>query len=172
MSNSSARFIDLLSRLLFATRWILALMYLGLVVVQVVYCYFFIHEVYLLLESAPRLEENSLLLAVLGLIDIVMIANLLLMITLGGYDTFVSNMRIEDHPDRPEWLSHMDASALKVKLSTALIGISSVHLLRTFINASNVSNEVVARQIAVHLMFILASFVLARLDPKPAQGVH
>ncbi len=166
MSTESTGFIAIISRILFASRWILAFMYLGLVLVQVVYCYFFLHEVYHLLESARRLEENSLLLAVLGLIDIVMIANLLLMITLGGYDTFVSNMRIEDHPDRPEWLSHMDASALKVKLSTALIGISSIHLLRTFINASNVSNEVVMRQVVIHTMFIIASYVLARLDAK------
>ena len=153
------------------SRWILVLRYLGLIIVQIVYCYFFVHEVYHLLESAPRLEENSLLLAVLGLIDIVMIANLVLMITVGGYDTFVSNIRIEDHPDRPEWLSHMDASTLKLKLSTALIGISSVHLLRTFINAQNVSNEVVGRQVVIHLMFIVASYVLARLEPRASHEV-
>ena len=168
----SSTIVSIFSRMLFASRWILALMYLGLIVVQFVYCYFFVQEVWHLVVIAPSLEENGLLLSVLGLIDIVMIANLVLMVTLGGYDTFVSNMRIEDHPDRPEWLSHIDASALKVKLSTALIGISSVHLLKTFINAANVSNEVVGRQVTVHLMFILASFVLSRLDNRGASGAH
>ena len=166
MTRISAIVTDILSRILFASRWILALMYMGLVVVQMVYCYFFLREVYHLVSHAGGLEENGLLLMVLGLIDIVMIANLILMITLGGYDTFVSNIRIEDHPDRPEWLAHIDASALKLKLSTALIGISSVHLLRTFVNAHNVSNEVVFRQVLIHAMFIIASFVLARLEPR------
>ncbi|MFM1848490.1 MAG: hypothetical protein RL417_1964 [Pseudomonadota bacterium] len=127
------------------SRWILVFRYLGLIIVQIVYYYFFGHTVYLLLESAPRLEENPLLRVFLGSIYIVMIASLVLMIMVGGYDTVVSNIRIEDPPDRPERLSHIDASTLKRKLSTALIGISSAHLLRARMNAANVSNEVVGR---------------------------
>ncbi|NDC39469.1 MAG: TIGR00645 family protein, partial [Proteobacteria bacterium] len=162
----ASRLLAVCAGVLFASRWLLAAMYLGLVLVQIIYCGFFVKEVFHLISHAGGFTETSLLLAVLGLIDIVMIANLILMITLGGYDHFVSNMRLEGHPDRPEWLSHIDASTLKLKLTTALIGISSVHLLKTFVNAENVSNEMVGRQVEVHLMFIVSSFVLARLEPS------
>ncbi len=139
-------------------------MYMALILVQAVYAFFFIHEVWSLVLHAPTLTESELLLTVLGLIDIVMIANLILMVTLGGYDTFVANLRLENHPDKPEWLTHISASALKVKLATALIGISSVHLLKTFVNSANLTNDTVARQIAINLTFILSAYVLARME--------
>jgi uncharacterized protein (TIGR00645 family) len=81
------------------------------------------------------LNEQDIMLIVLGLIDVVMISNLLMMVIVGGYETFVSRLNLEGHPDQPEWLSHVNASVLKVKLAMAIIGISSIHLLKTFIEA-------------------------------------
>ena len=164
MNSTSSVMAKVFGQILFASRWVLGVMYLGLVVAQAIYAYYFIGEVGHLVLAAPKLEEAELLLGVLGLIDIVMVGNLILMVTLGGYNTFVSNLHIEDHPDRPEWLQHINASALKVKLTTALIGVSSIHLLKTFMNAQNISNDVVVRQICIHVAFILASFVLAKID--------
>jgi hypothetical protein len=85
--------------------------------------------------------KSEVMLVVLGLIDVVMIANLLIMVIVGGYETFVSRLDLEDHPDQPEWLSHVNAGVLKIKLSTAIIGISSIHLLKSFINAANLSEH-------------------------------
>src|SRR5690606_16458863 len=92
--------------------------------------------------TPTHLTETTIMLVVLGLIDVVMISNLLIMVIVGGYETFVSRMNLEGHPDQPEWLDHVNASVLKVKLATAIIGISSIHLLKTFINAGNYTDKV------------------------------
>jgi uncharacterized protein (TIGR00645 family) len=104
------------------------------------------------------------MLVLLGMIDVVMISNLLIMVIVGGYDTFVSRMRLEGHPDEPEWLSHVNASVLKVKLAMALIGISSIHLLKTFINADKVIDRVIMAQVGIHLAFLLSAMALAFAD--------
>jgi len=104
------------------------------------------------------------MLVVLGLIDVVMVSNLLIMVIVGGYETFVSRMRLEGHPDQPEWLSHVNASVLKVKLATAIIGISSIHLLRTFINASNYDDRTIIAQTAIHLTFLVSALAIAACD--------
>ena len=122
-----------LGSLIFLSRWLQAPLYLGLIVAQGVYVYHFLIELLHLIEKAAHIEEKEIMLTVLGLIDVVMIANLLVMVIVGGYETFVSRLRLEGHPDQPEWLSHVNAGVLKVKLATALIGISSIHLLKTFI---------------------------------------
>jgi uncharacterized protein (TIGR00645 family) len=122
-----------LANLIFLSRWLQAPLYFGLIVAQGVYVYHFIIELFHLIGEAPHIEEKEIMLTVLGLIDVVMIANLLIMVIVGGYETFVSRLRLEGHPDQPEWLSHVNAGVLKVKLATALIGISSIHLLKTFI---------------------------------------
>ena len=100
----------------------------------------------------------------LGLIDVVMISNLLIMVIIGGYETFVSRMRLEGHPDQPEWLSHVNASVLKVKLATAIIGISSIHLLKTFINAANYEPKVLIAQTVIHITFLLSAMAIAASD--------
>jgi uncharacterized protein (TIGR00645 family) len=110
-------------------------LYLGLIVAQGVYVFLFIKELWHLIHEAPSLTEQSIMLIVLGLIDVVMISNLLVMVIVGGYETFVSRLNLAGHPDQPEWLSHVNASVLKVKLAMAIIGISSIHLLKTFIEA-------------------------------------
>jgi uncharacterized protein (TIGR00645 family) len=122
-----------LPALIFSSRWLQLPLYLGLIVAQGVYVVLFIKELWHLVHGATSLSEQDIMLLVLGLIDVVMISNLLMMVIVGGYETFVSRLRLENHPDQPEWLSHVNASVLKVKLAMAIIGISSIHLLKTFI---------------------------------------
>ena len=134
MSNPSNR-MNPLPALIFSSRWLQLPLYLGLIVAQGVYVFLFLKELSHLVMDATTLSEQQIMLLVLGLIDVVMISNLLMMVIVGGYETFVSRMRLERHPDQPEWLSHVNASVLKVKLAMAIIGISSIHLLKTFIEA-------------------------------------
>jgi uncharacterized protein (TIGR00645 family) len=122
-----------LPALIFSSRWLQLPLYLGLIVAQGVYVVLFIKELWHLVHGTTSLSEQDIMLLVLGLIDVVMISNLLMMVIVGGYETFVSRLRLENHPDQPEWLSHVNASVLKVKLAMAIIGISSIHLLKTFI---------------------------------------
>jgi uncharacterized protein (TIGR00645 family) len=124
-----------LPALIFSSRWLQLPLYLGLIVAQGVYVFLFLKELWHLIHTAPSLTEQSIMLIVLGLIDVVMISNLLVMVIVGGYETFVSRLNLKGHPDQPEWLSHVNASVLKVKLAMAIIGISSIHLLKTFIEA-------------------------------------
>jgi len=133
-ANSDAR-LNPLPALIFSSRWLQLPLYLGLIVAQGVYVFLFLKELTHLVTDATTLSEQQIMLLVLGLIDVVMISNLLMMVIVGGYETFVSRMRLERHPDQPEWLSHVNASVLKVKLAMAIIGISSIHLLKTFIEA-------------------------------------
>jgi len=149
---------------IFWSRWLQAPLYLGLIIAQGVYVYQFMHELAILVTKAGSLSETEVMLIVLGLIDVVMIANLLIMVTIGGYETFVSRLDLEGHPDQPEWLSHVNAGVLKVKLAVALISISSIHLLRTFINAPHVEDRVIVAQIAIHISFLLSAIAIAYTD--------
>src|SRR5262245_53989213 len=156
---TEARALRPLPAFIFASRWLQLPLYLGLIVAQGIYVWLFWQELYYLLMATfgdqaalshildsvtvegskrpSKPNETVLMLVVLGLIDVVMISNLLIMVIVGGYETFVSRMNLDGHPDQPEWLSHVNASVLKVKLATAIIGISSIHLLKTFINAGS-----------------------------------
>lgn len=153
-----------LEHFIFWSRWLQAPLYVGLIAAQGVYVYQFMHELGILITKAGSLSENEVMLIVLGLIDVVMIANLLIMVIVGGYETFVSRLDLEDHPDQPEWLSHVNAGVLKVKLATALIGISSIHLLKTFINASHIEDRVILWQVAIHLSFLISALAIAATD--------
>ena len=133
MTSSVPRRLKPLPALIFASRWLQLPLYLGLIVAQGVYVFLFGKELWHLIHEAPTMGEQQIMLLVLGLIDVVMISNLLVMVIVGGYETFVSRLRLDGHPDQPEWLSHVNASVLKVKLAMAIIGISSIHLLKTFI---------------------------------------
>ena len=130
-----------LSWLIFASRWLQVPLYLGLIVAQCVYVFLFVKELAHLVMDAPELTEQKIMLLVLGLIDVVMISNLLVMVIVGGYETFVSRLNLAGHPDQPEWLSHVNASVLKVKLAMAIIGISSIHLLKSFIEAGSLGGK-------------------------------
>ena len=137
-SKATPPSLNPLPRLIFASRWLQLPLYLGLIVAQGVYVVLFGKELWHLIHETPTLSEQDIMLIVLGLIDVVMISNLLMMVIVGGYETFVSRMNLEGHPDQPEWLSHVNASVLKVKLAMAIIGISSIHLLKSFIEVGMV----------------------------------
>jgi uncharacterized protein (TIGR00645 family) len=175
-----------LPKLIFASRWLQLPLYLGLIAAQAVYVYHFWVELVHLLEAVfgnqaalqalvssigykvdtpiTSLNETIIMLVVLALIDVVMISNLLIMVIVGGYETFVSRMNLENHPDQPEWLDHVNASVLKVKLGTAIIGISSIHLLKTFINAANYTEQVLMWQTIIHVTFLLSALAIAYTD--------
>ncbi len=170
-----------MAQLIFWSRWLQAPLYLGLIVAQGVYVYLFMVELTHLVHDAPKIGETEIMLVVLGLIDVVMIANLLVMVIIGGYETFVSRLKIKEHPDQPEWLAHVNAATMKIKLSMALIGISSIHLLKTFINVGDLqipdgatavqmtqilamSHHEVFWQVIIHVTFIISAIAMAYTD--------
>jgi len=166
-----ARRLAPLPTLIFWSRWLQVPLYLGLIVAQGVYVFLFLKELWHLIHDAVNLGEQQIMLIVLGLIDVVMISNLLVMVIVGGYETFVSRLGLERHPDQPEWLSHVNASVLKVKLAMAIIGISSIHLLKTFIEAgalgagdAKVTIAGVMWQTIIHAIFILSAIGIAYTD--------
>jgi uncharacterized protein (TIGR00645 family) len=161
-----------MGKAVFWSRWLQLPIYLGLIVVQGVYAYKFLSALWGMLSNLTNLTETQIMLTVLGLIDVVMIANLLLMVTVGGYETFVSRLRIDDHPDQPEWLHHVNASVLKVKLSLAIISISSIHLLQTFINAAQLPQHVIMWQVLLHLAFLVSAIAIAYTDKLLTQTHH
>jgi uncharacterized protein (TIGR00645 family) len=185
-NKPTARPLRPLPRLIFASRWLQLPLYLGLIAAQGVYAFHFWVELVHLLEAAfgsqtalqalvtsmgyqseaplTALNETLIMLVVLALIDVVMISNLLIMVIVGGYETFVSRMDLEGHRDQPEWLDHVNASVLKVKLGTAIIGISSIHLLKTFINAANYDVKVLLWQTLIHVTFLLSALAIAYTD--------
>jgi uncharacterized protein (TIGR00645 family) len=155
---------QVLEVLIFASRWLQAPLYLGLIVAQGAYVYQFMIELSHLVMKTAHLSDTEMVLIILGLIDVVMIANLLIMIIIGGYETFVSRLELDDHPDQPEWLSHINAGVLKVKLATALIGISSIHLLKSFLNAENLPDRALMWQVVIHLSFLVSALAVAYTD--------
>ena len=155
--------------LIFSSRWLQLPLYLGLIVAQGVYVVLFVKELLHLILHATSFGEQQIMLIVLGLIDVVMIANLLIMVIVGGYETFVSRLDLEDHPDQPEWLSHVNAGVLKIKLSTAIIGISSIHLLKSFINAGNLSEHTLLWQVVIHVVFLFSALIMAVVDKTMTQ---
>ena len=195
--NGKVKPLRPLPNLIFMSRWLQVPLYLGLILAQVVYVFHFWVELVHLIKAAfgdthaleslvtsigynsgaplTALNETIIMLVVLALIDVVMISNLLIMVIIGGYETFVSRLRLEDHPDQPEWLSHVNASVLKVKLATAIIGISSIHLLKTFINAGNYTDKVLMWQTVIHFTFLLSALAIAltdRLMAPPNRSDH
>ncbi|MGV7208915.1 TIGR00645 family protein [Oxalobacteraceae bacterium A2-2] len=171
---------------IFMTRWLQLPLYIGLILAQCVYVFHFWVELKDLIGAAmgneaslqhifqavavpgapvpDKLNETTIMLVVLGLIDVVMISNLLVMVIIGGYETFISRMNLEGHPDQPEWLSHVNASVLKTKLAMAIIGISSIHLLKTFINAAVYEPKVLISQTVIHIVFLLSALAIAYTD--------
>ena len=183
-----------LPNLIFMSRWLQLPLYLGLILAQGVYVYHFWVELLHLVEAVfgskaalqmlvtsigytstvnvTGLNETIIMLVVLALIDVVMISNLLIMVIVGGYETFVSRLRLEGHPDQPEWLSHVNASVLKVKLATAIIGISSIHLLKSFINAANYTEHTLMWQTVIHAVFLFSALSIALADRFMSQTQH
>jgi uncharacterized protein (TIGR00645 family) len=186
LAPNSHRKLTPLNNLIFMSRWLQLPLYLGLILAQGVYVFHFWVELVDLIGAVmgnpaslqhildavtvpgatrtTKLNEATIMLVVLGLIDVVMISNLLIMVIVGGYETFVSRMHLEGHPDQPEWLSHVNASVLKTKLGMAIIGISSIHLLKTFINASAYDEKVLLAQTGIHMVFLFSALAIAYTD--------
>jgi len=183
--SKQVRKLSPLNNLIFASRWLQLPLYLGLILAQCVYVFHFWVELVDLIGAAmgnvdslnhiidavglsgnrpQRLTETVIMLVVLGLIDVVMISNLLIMVIVGGYETFVSRMHLDGHPDQPEWLSHVNASVLKTKLAMAIIGISSIHLLKTFINAANYEEKTLMWQTLIHVAFLVSALAISWTD--------
>ncbi len=184
--NSNGKRLSPIPAFIFMSRWLQLPLYLGLILAQCVYVFHFWVELKDLIgaalgnassldhilqavtvkgtEAPTKLTETTIMLVVLGLIDVVMISNLLIMVIVGGYETFVSRMHLEGHPDQPEWLSHVNASVLKTKLAMAIIGISSIHLLKTFINAHAYDAKVLIAQTVIHIAFLLSAMAIAYTD--------
>jgi uncharacterized protein (TIGR00645 family) len=162
-----------LPRWIFMSRWLQAPLYVGLIVAQVVYVIQFWRELVHLIGmmmSKGGTTEAEIMLIVLGLIDVVMISNLLVMVIVGGWETFVSRLELKNHPDQPEWLSHVNAGVLKVKLATAIIGISSIHLLKTFINAEHLDDKTLLWQTVIHLTFVASALAIAYTETLLAKA--
>ncbi len=176
-----------LAGFIFASRWLQAPLYLGLIIAQAVYVVLFFVELWHLIEKSVlsgHFSETEVMLSVLALIDIVMIANLLIMVIIGGYETFVSKIRLNGHHDEPDWLSHVNANLLKVKLAISIISISSIHLLKTFIEVGRMdggivkdasgkviySSEGVFWEVMIHLAFIVSALALAWIDRMSQHG--
>ena len=162
-----------LPRWIFMSRWLQAPLYMGLIVAQVVYVIQFWRELVHLIGmmvTKGGTTEVEIMLIVLGLIDVVMISNLLVMVIVGGWETFVSRLELKNHPDQPEWLSHVNAGVLKVKLATAIIGISSIHLLKTFINAEHLDDKTLLWQTVIHLTFVASALAIAYTETLLAKA--
>jgi uncharacterized protein (TIGR00645 family) len=194
MSDHPPKKLRPLPNFIFMTRWLQLPLYLGLILAQCVYVFHFWVELKDLIGAAlgndaamqhiiqavavpgaavpEKLNETTIMLVVLGLIDVVMISNLLVMVIIGGYETFVSRMNLEGHPDQPEWLSHVNASVLKTKLAMAIIGISSIHLLKTFINASLYDAKTILAQTGIHAVFLLSALAIAYTDRLTTMTHH
>jgi uncharacterized protein (TIGR00645 family) len=163
--------LRMLAGFIFGSRWLQVPLYVGLIIAQCVYVVLFLKELTHLILHATTFSEQQIMLIVLALIDVVMISNLLVMVIVGGYETFVSRLQLEGHPDQPEWLDHVNASVLKIKLAMAIIGISSIHLLKTFIEAGNLgtpnakfTEAGVMWQTIIHVTFILSAIGIAWVD--------
>lgn len=154
-------FLNILKKIIFFSRWMQAPLYVGLIVAQGVYVYKFAEDLFHLVQRAAYLSENAVMLTVIGLIDVVMVANLLIMVIIGGYETFVSRLHLEGHPDQPEWLDHLNAGSMKVKFAMSLIGISSIHLLKTFLEPGHLSSDQIMWQVIIHLTFVGSSLLMA-----------
>ena len=183
-----------LPSIIFASRWLQLPLYLGLIAAQGVFVWHFLIELWHLIEAAfgnqealqtlianigykpdahvTSLNETIIMLVVLALIDVVMISNLLIMVIVGGYETFVSRLGLDSHPDQPEWLDHVNASVLKVKLALSIIGISSIHLLKTFINAGNYDIKVLMWQTIIHVVFLFSALAIAYTDKLVHSSSH
>ena len=174
-----------LPAVIFSSRWLQLPLYLGLIVAQGVYVFLFLKELWHLVSHAAGFNEQEVMLLVLGLIDVVMISNLLVMVIVGGYETFVSRLGLQGHPDQPEWLGHVNSGLLKVKLAMAIIGISSIHLLRSFIALGQATGtedaghsavltpvklDHVMWQAIIHGLFIVSAIGIAYVDSMGNAG--
>lgn len=158
------RIENLFERIIFASRWIQAPIYGGLIVGAMLYTYKFLVELVHLCATVNSITEEVLMLGILTLVDITMVLNLLIMVIIGGYATFVSRIHLDKHEDRPDWLEKINAGTLKVKLAGALVGISGIHLLKSFIDITKKDPNQVKWQVIIHIVFLFSTLALAYVE--------
>ena len=153
-----------LERLLFACRWLLAPLYLGLALALIVLGIKFFQEAYHLLAEVLVKEESDIVLKVLSLIDISLVGSLIVMVMFSGYENFVSRIDHDAGTDAPAWLSKLDSGTLKLKVAASIVAISSIHLLRVFMNALHTPNDKIMWYVILHLTFVVSAVLLGVLD--------
>ena len=155
------RFIE---NAMYASRWILAPIYFGLSLGLLALALKFFQEVFHVIPNVFALSESDLILVILSLIDMALVGGLLVMVMISGYENFVSQLDIDEHKEKLSWLGKMDASSLKNKVAASIVAISSIHLLRVFMDAKNVPDNKLMWYVIIHLTFVLSAFVMGYLD--------
>lgn len=171
ISSAHDRVSRFFESFIYGGRWVIVPMYVGLLVTLFIYTWRFLIQLYVLCRDCSGMTEGNLMLGVLGLVDLTMIGNLIVMIMIGSYSIFVRRLHLTGE-DRPQWLDHISSGTLKVKIGMSLVGISSIHLLKDFIDAEALSREYIGRQIVIHLVFVLSTIAIAYTErilhaPKP-----
>lgn len=154
----------LLENALFASRWLMAPFYLGLVVALVILLIKFVQELAVFAPQVFTLKESGVILGVLTLIDLSLAANLLIMVIFAGYENFVSKMEIDDDKDRPDWMGKVDFSAMKLKLIASIVAISGIHLLKSFMSIESADKSNLAWLVGIHMAFVVSGVLLAFMD--------
>jgi uncharacterized protein (TIGR00645 family) len=160
-----------IERIIFASRWLQAPLYVGLVLVLVLVAIKFFEELLHLSRGLFSTDESTLVLYVLSMVDLVMVANLIVMVVISGYENFVSKIDVADNKEQLSWFGKLDAGSLKIKLASSIVAISSIHLLKAFLNVEKIANDKLLLLIAIHMTFIVSAIMLAYLD-KLAFGGH
>lgn len=154
----------LTENLIYASRWLLAPIYLGLSLGLLALAIKFFQEVFHLLPNVLAMAENDLVLVLLSMIDLTLVGGLLVMVMLSGYENFISKLDIDEDKEKLSWLGKMDSGSLKNKVAASIVAISSIHLLRVFMEARNVENDKLMWYVIIHLTFVLSAFVMGWLD--------
>lgn len=155
---------SIIERGLFASRWLLAPIYIGLVGGILVLLYGFFGELVHLLFSLPKLTQNDIILGILSLIDLSLAGNLLMIVIFSGYENFVSKMDTANHEDQPDWKGSVDFASLKLKLIASIVAISGIHLLKVFMNPGKTGTQEIMWMVIIHLVFVISGVLLALMD--------
>ena len=150
--------------LMYSSRWLLAPVYIGPSLGLLALTVKFFQEIFHLLPNILSIAENDLILLLLSLVDMTLVGGLLVMVMLSGYENFVSKLDIAEHKEKLSWLGKMDSGSLKNKVAASIVAISSIHLLRIFMDARNVANDKLMWYVIIHLTFVLSAFVMGWLD--------
>jgi uncharacterized protein (TIGR00645 family) len=151
-------------RILFALRWLLAPLYFGLALLLIIFCVHFARELIHMFEVSMTIGEVDLILAALSLIDLTLVASLIVMVMLSGYENFVSKLELDETEHSLAWLGKLDAGSLKIKVAASIVAISSIQLLKAFMNFNDVANDKLILLIATHLTFVISALLLAVMD--------
>jgi uncharacterized protein (TIGR00645 family) len=154
----------LFEKLMYSSRWIMAPIYLGLSLVLALLGIKFFQEIFHILPTILEMKEVDLILVTLSLIDITLVGGLLVMVMFSGYENFVSRLNVDEGEDKLGWLGKLDAGSLKNKVAASIVAISSIHLLKVFMNAEHIPNDKIKWYLLIHITFVLSAFAMGYLD--------